>query len=729
MKKLLVCCLALVMLFALSLPLNALASDLRQLDDAEAAPSAPIEPVPYSADASEPQGAPLCPCGPDCPAGADCTCGMCAGSAENGGDYESYHPYGGENLWESWGFDTAEDFVDFFVEIVLMYEYEYLPPDMPFWKVYSGWYDSLDEFLIRENLSMEEYLQLEAAWSKYRERLSQRLVEELVELGGTAGITNVMINGEFIKFGSAVPELIDGVTYVPARPFFEKLGAAVSFNSADSSVTAVFDDYAIRLDMGEEIMLLTDENGEENLHIDHAPYIKDGASYIPIRTVAHDLGLDVLWDSTYKTVVIIDAAALIDMINEDFSIINRMYAVQTASSSDAAAGEAAGGAEGGDAEGISGAGSGGAGSGSVGSGAGGSGEETTITVQASMTEFDSLDGDMTAEFGAEIVSATDGRNYNVNANVDLSALMDIMIADAMEVADYYYEIYGDEYTPYDDEYFELLESIRLIDAEIILNYEKDTLYIKSPTLGALLPDLAEDAWVSIGGINAYLDMLSFGDVLSEVKYEMGFSETLNGPTMGDAIVSQYMYPSYSYYSIYSSYSYYSMYSNRNPIFFFDHITNLTAYYKVLYGDDMFEEDGGVYTLSLSLADILAAAKEFGYRAGYSVYDYDLVITTEGGVTTNVYSKTVYRTGYSIYYQTQYTREYELSPGSTHYFFETHYKNESVMRVDIDMKTVPASEPIILAPPTGEVVVPIEDLLPDDYDYYMYNPLTPLALQP
>ena len=711
MKKLLACCLALAMLLALSLPLNALASDLRQLDDAEAAPSAPIEPEPY--DDGEP-AAMECPCGPDCPAGEDCTCGMCAACAESSGDADTYRPYSGMNLWESWGFDTAEEFMDFFVSM-MGFDNNYIAPDMPFWMIYGSWYRTLEEFLIMENLSMEEYLQLEAAWSKYREMLAQRLVDELVELGGTVGIVNVMINGEFVKFGSAVPELIDGVTYVPARPFFEKLGAEVSFSSADSSVTAAFDDYTLRLGMGEEIMLLTDESGGEDLHIDHAPYIKDGASYIPIRTVAHVLGLDVFWDSRYKTVVIIDFVTLIDTINDDFTIVNRMYTLHTASSLDAAADEAADGAV-----------SGGAGS----SGEGRPVEETNITFHALITEFDSLDGDMTAELGGGVVSATDGRNYNIKAKVDLSALMDILIADARATADYYYEMYGDEYTPYDDEYFELLESIRSVDAELIVNYEKDTLYIKSPTLGALLPDLPEDAWVSIGGVNAALDMLSFDDVLSEIQYEMGFSDTLNGPTVGDAIVAQYLYPSYSLYSIYSSYSMYSAYANRSQIRLYKQITDLAAYYEVLYGDDMFDEDGGVYTLSLSLGDVLAAAKEFGYRASYNAFSYDLVITTQGEETTNVYEKIVYRIGYSSYYATQYTSEYELSAGSAHYFYEMHSKNEAMMRVDIDMKTTPSSETIILTPPEGDVVIPIEDLLPDDYyGDYLYNPLNPLALQP
>ena len=682
MKKALTFCLILALVLSLAPPLSALAANTPPLplmfsSLSSADPDDPQQPEPYDDEDADP-GASDCMCGPDCTCKQD--------------DYDYYRPYSSLKLWERFGFETPEEFMEYYVDSVISYEFDYISIDEPFWAVFDGYYSSQQYFMQRYNLNDEEYQRLETAWAAYREILMQRLTDELVTLGGTAGIVNVMINGEFLKFSSAIPELTDGVTYVPARAYFEALGASVSYNGQDGAVTAKFEDYSLRLTIGEEMMLLSDKDGDELLHIEHAPYIRNGVTYIPVRAVADDMGLTVYWDNRFKSVVIIDIAALIEKIDKDFTIINRMYSPLQGDNSNAG--------------GLS---------------------KSNIDILERMTEMNSLDGDTVINFGAGISYITDGRNYNIKAKVDLADMLGILIDEYRMTDDYYYDRYGDDYVPYDEELIAQLESLRdadddLLEADLILNFEEDTLYIRAPYISEAFPELGlqADAWLSVSGISVVLNILELSGVIDDFIYnEVGYFESMNGPSMGTSIVEPYISYAYSYYSYYS-------YFSRNQIRFYNEIMDIAGYHKALYGDDNFIKNGNEYKLSLTLEDMRAAAEEYGQYTGYTRFNYDLTITTDGDETTSVHGKTVYRTGYSSYYQTQYTREFELTPGHSRYSDETHVMNEAITRIDIDISTEPTSEPLRLAPPEGAVVVPIDDLIPEEYyDDYYYNPINPV----
>ena len=206
MKKLLIWCLSIALLFSFLLPLVALAAQTDEPDESEAAQNGDAKAIDN-----------YCPGGPDCD---------CEPYDPYDDEYYGYRPYSSRKLWEQWDCDTPEEFMELYLEIVLEYDDEYISPDLPFWREYASYAGSLEEFLIMYNLDMDDYMQLEAVWNEARSSVAQRMTERLVELGGTADIVNIMYNGKFLQFPDSVPELADGTTYIPALQFFQSDNAS-----------------------------------------------------------------------------------------------------------------------------------------------------------------------------------------------------------------------------------------------------------------------------------------------------------------------------------------------------------------------------------------------------------------------------------------------------------------------------------------------------------------------
>ena len=110
---------------------------------------------------------------------------------------------------------------------------------------------------------------------------------------------SVVVNGDTISF-DVPPMIIDGTTMLPVRMALEPLGATFSWNS-------MFKIVEIRAN-GKTINLLIDSsfaivNGEMKVLTKPAVII-DGRTLIPIRFVAEELGYDVYWNDSTKTVTI-----------------------------------------------------------------------------------------------------------------------------------------------------------------------------------------------------------------------------------------------------------------------------------------------------------------------------------------------------------------------------------------------------------------------------------------
>lgn len=125
-----------------------------------------------------------------------------------------------------------------------------------------------------------------------------------------SGIT-VQVNGQEVPFPDAEPESKNGRTFIPVRAAFEALGAEVTWDQADKSVTAVKGDTTVVMALDSTKAEVTKDGQKQKLTMDVAPYSKGGRTYVPVRFAAEAFSCAVGWDGDEHTVMIVDVDALL----------------------------------------------------------------------------------------------------------------------------------------------------------------------------------------------------------------------------------------------------------------------------------------------------------------------------------------------------------------------------------------------------------------------------------
>ncbi len=326
-------------------------------------------------------------------------------------------------LWEQWGYDSLQDFMDSMdLESEEEY-YEYIAEYVEAWKQqeeeqrrWIAWrdeylaahpdalqgylnrspalweeldYDSLEEFMQWNGLETEEeyedYLLQWYLYDAFQESLrAEQIVQERIRLGGPAEGVGIMWNGAYVSFPDARPEIRDDRTMVPVRAFMECVGAEVSYEAGVVALRLT-DGRALRFTVGETTVMVADGAVENTLEMDVAPYIKEGRTYVPIRFFSEALGLDVLWDEDYSTAVILDRCAVTAETDKSFTVVNRALALEAR---DAAATY-----------------------------------KTTAGMRATLTAFDSLYGNKTAQMSGNLTALTCGQNIDMKGSFDLTSLV------------------------------------------------------------------------------------------------------------------------------------------------------------------------------------------------------------------------------------------------------------------------------------------------------------------
>ncbi len=114
----------------------------------------------------------------------------------------------------------------------------------------------------------------------------------------------VKLNGEKINF-DVLPVIIGDRTMVPARAFFEKAGAKVTWNQASQTVTVAGNQHSIKLTINSKTVLV---NGIKKTLDVPAKILTDvsgaGRTLIPIRFISENLGYNVEWDEKTYTVFV-----------------------------------------------------------------------------------------------------------------------------------------------------------------------------------------------------------------------------------------------------------------------------------------------------------------------------------------------------------------------------------------------------------------------------------------
>jgi hypothetical protein len=117
-------------------------------------------------------------------------------------------------------------------------------------------------------------------------------------------IIKIKLNDKYLVTDTA-PIIENGVTLVPVRMISEALGAAVNWNDQNRSITIkTKDDGEILLSIGSPEATVSSKAGSRAERMGTAPFLKDGRTMVPLRFIADQLGMNVNWDNSSRTISI-----------------------------------------------------------------------------------------------------------------------------------------------------------------------------------------------------------------------------------------------------------------------------------------------------------------------------------------------------------------------------------------------------------------------------------------
>lgn len=333
-------------------------------------------------------------------------------------------------------------------EVAAFDPYAYFAQEYP-------WYDSPQEYMQFNELTEEafrrEMLNEWASGQIYLEQARQDKLQEKLDAGGFAEGLNVMVDGVCIPFPDARPELRDGRTMVPLAAAMEYLGAQVSYDQASHTARVSMGELSFTHAIGTAVLSLDDGS---QINMDVSSYVKDGRTMVPVAFFAQALGYEVYWDGVYETAVLLDRQGLVEEIDAQFTLVNRL--LYTLSGGDLRR------------EGQS--------------------LKSDLDLELVVTMLDSLNGDKSYTARLDGTGLDNGSVSNVKYTADLGALMDLALDN---IPSYYLD---DESRRELEDYRALLSRLSL---EVIADTQRQCLYLRCPQLAQLGLMESPDAWAAL----------------------------------------------------------------------------------------------------------------------------------------------------------------------------------------------------------------------------------------
>ena len=176
---------------------------------------------------------------------------------------------------------------------------ELLKDEPPLYADYG--YATREEMLADWDISQAEYDEMvvyERAWDIYDRDYYEKELENWIgdareKLGGTRSGLGVMLNGAYITFPDAQPELENGRTMIPLRTLMEAMGAQVS-SLDDGTVTCLLNGTTLSFRVGESTVTVERDGKTTSVAMDCASYVKNSRTYVPVRFFAEAVGCDVV---------------------------------------------------------------------------------------------------------------------------------------------------------------------------------------------------------------------------------------------------------------------------------------------------------------------------------------------------------------------------------------------------------------------------------------------------
>ena len=384
---------------------------------------------------------------------------------------------------------------------------------------------------------------------------AQEVKRTRAKLGGVAGQVGVMVDGTYVQFPDAVPEVVNGRTMVPCRQVLEAFGGTVTHENGEA--VCRLDGVTMRFKDGRDTALMTLADGTETtVQMDVPCYYKNGRTYIPVRFFAEALGSDVLWDREYETAVILRQDKITAELDSRFTVLGRFLEAMR-------------------------------------SGGVGDHYKTTAKLDGELTMLDSINGNKTYRFSADMELLASGTTVNFTAKLKLGDLANLMAASGV--------------LNYEDlaQLAALLKDARL---EVIYDGEGGMVYTKVPGLSQLTyGTYADGSWLAMPATS-----------LTEL-------ESAGVTTVGGALYENEL--------AYAKYG--------TPVLVYGELMEAADELAAVVGDECFQSNGGYSVLRYDKADYEAAlAAEGGeeyaqWASEFEKLDLELKIAQSGDATFRV----------------------------------------------------------------------------------------------
>lgn len=118
-------------------------------------------------------------------------------------------------------------------------------------------------------------------------------------LAMTVGKKTATLNGTSQSIDAA-PMLKDNATYIPVKYIVDAFGGQANWNQSSQRVTILRSGQLMDLTVGDKAFVVNGKRQSSSV----APVVVSGRTLVPLRLVSEQLGLNVKWDQTTKTITI-----------------------------------------------------------------------------------------------------------------------------------------------------------------------------------------------------------------------------------------------------------------------------------------------------------------------------------------------------------------------------------------------------------------------------------------
>jgi hypothetical protein len=141
--------------------------------------------------------------------------------------------------------------------------------------------------IAKSRYSDEELSQLNEVYRSFNNQKNMRAIP----------VENVFFKNRDVKFDTP-PVIKEGRTLIPVRAITEAMGATVTWNSEEKLVIIVKDDKTIVFDLLNNTTYVNDVE----VAIDVPAGVMNNRTMVPLRFIAENLGLKVVWDEDSQTI-------------------------------------------------------------------------------------------------------------------------------------------------------------------------------------------------------------------------------------------------------------------------------------------------------------------------------------------------------------------------------------------------------------------------------------------